>query len=471
MFSKRTHFDCLIVGGGPAGCVLACTLAGWGKRVCLIEKDGGPHPFPFQSVSADASAILKRNGIMTSARESGHPRCKKRVLIWGDGDAQVLKFKEEDCGLRIDRDYLDPDLRALAQALKVTVMEGAEVIGSLPPQGKGPVSIQYRGKLLPLEVETIVVATGRSHTQGLLPVALKHTSPDLFALTAMIRCEKKSKEMDVLESLPQGWFSWFAEDTCAPQAAVFTGIPHHEWREALMILKQLLNKNLAGNHQIERGSIRHLNATPRLVTTPTDILLLGDAACTLDPLLGRGLESSIQAAEMAAICTNTILEHPDLRSPCIQHMATHEETRYFNHLSQSSGLYLQEARFSDKEFWRRRHESCQVKIIPATEDTQLPMRLRIAEEVGRYPTLRRKGRVLERVIGMGKPGGPVHQSALGIPVAKILELVSRYPDTDDIIQSAHQDQDLYVHSKAKVTRALSELCRLGILESADDSAA
>lgn len=467
MFSKKNHFDCVILGGGPAGSVLACTLAGWGKSVCLIERGSRPNPFPMQTVAADAAAVFRRNGIMTSIRECGHQRPKKRVLIWGDGAPQDMKFGDDDCGMRVDRELLDPDLRNLARALKVTVLVDAKVVSPLPECGFGTVEVLQDGEITKIEADVFVVASGKTHDPNLLPLSLEHVSPSLFALTATVHCEKKNKDIDVLEAVEDGWLSWFTGSEIGPQFALFTNHSTQDSRHVIRLAEQLLQRSMSGDFAFERGSVRYSNATPRLVTTPNGALLIGDASCTLDPLLGRGIESSILSAEAAAVCVNTIIEKPGLRLECQHHLASQEKSRYFNNLSTSLGLYLKEARYSDMSFWLERHSLCEVDLSTPTS-VLLPMKLQVADEVGRFPTLQRSGRLLERVIGMGKPGGPVHQNTLGIPVSKLLTLVQEINWTDDVLDLAFEDEELYVHSKSKVTSALAELYRLGIIEAAPE---
>ncbi|MFT7620136.1 MAG: 2-polyprenyl-6-methoxyphenol hydroxylase-like FAD-dependent oxidoreductase [Planctomycetota bacterium] len=468
MFSKKTHFDCVILGGGPAGCVLAYTLADWGKSVCLIEKGRSPHPFPMQTIAADAKAVFKRNGIMTSMREAGHLRPNKRILVWGDGTPESITFSDNECGMRVDRELLDPDLRNLARARKVTVLVDAKVTTPLPEYGSGTVTVVQDGSACEIEADVFVVASGKTHDANLLPLALEHVSPALFALTATIHCKKKHKEIDVLEAIENGWLSWFTGSEIGPQFALFTNTPTQECREVIRMAGRLLQRSLSGDFAFERGTVRYTNATPRLVSTTNGALLIGDASCTIDPLLGRGIESSVLSAESAAVCVNTIIEKPGLRLECRQHLVTLEKARYFENLSTALGLYLREPRYSDMPFWLDRHSLCDVDFS-SPNDLELPMKLQVASEVGRFPTLQRSGKLLERVIGMGKPGGPVHQTTLGIPVSELLDLVSENHWTDDVLTLANHHQHLYVHSKAKLTRALSELYRLGIIESATDS--
>lgn len=275
--------------------------------------------------------------------------------------------------------------------------------------------------------------------------------------------------MDLLEAIPEGWLWWFAGPEVEPRFSLFSNIPRSRWRESLELASTRLRRSLKGDFALERGSMRYLNATPRLVTTPAGILLVGDAAATLDPLLGRGIESTLGAAEAAAPAVNTILEHPELREECLRYQSNLEEQRYFSNLSQALGLYLREARYADLPFWSARHSMSQVEVETESEP-HLPMKLRVADDVGRFPTLRRRGRLLERVVGMGRPGGPVHQTTLGIPVADLLRLVEEHHWTDEILGFARQHSELYVHSRAKLTRALEELCRLGLIESARDAA-
>jgi len=59
-----SSFDNVIVGGGPAGSMLALRLAAAGREVILLEKQRGPHhKVCGEFLSAEALGYLKRIGI------------------------------------------------------------------------------------------------------------------------------------------------------------------------------------------------------------------------------------------------------------------------------------------------------------------------------------------------------------------------------------------------------------------------
>ena len=43
---SETDYDVIVVGGGPIGSIASLSLSERGLRVCLVEKNINPYPFP-----------------------------------------------------------------------------------------------------------------------------------------------------------------------------------------------------------------------------------------------------------------------------------------------------------------------------------------------------------------------------------------------------------------------------------------
>ena len=462
MFDRKNQFDCIVVGSGPAASTLAITLADWGRQVALITTKRNENGFPLQVMSAAIRPLLQRMGF--SAYQSQHEtaRCSKRALIWGDGQTRFFNV-DDASGYRVDRRTFDEDFRRVAQGYGVEVFESASVVSPLPVEGEGEIIVETDDGKKKLQAKTFAIATGSKLDARLFAQSLEHQGPELFALSAEVKTKRRAKALDVLESLPDGWVWWFSDGTRRPRFCYFNSEAPRSLAAVETTLLEALGMSTARDSVTALLDPRFLRMTPRLATTKHAIFLVGDAAATVDPLLGTGLEQAIAAAESAAIAVNSVLSDPDLRQEAVAHHAKLEQQRYFESQSQAMSLYLKEVRFSDRPFWQERHESVVIDI--ADESAQaLPMRIKIADDLGRCVGLQRKGNVLERVVGPGLPGGDVLTTVHQVDVDSLLRLIDASPWTDDILVYSLRDQKLYVHTRSTLVRALLELLRVGFIE-------
>jgi flavin-dependent dehydrogenase len=79
-------------------------------------------------------------------------------------------------------------------------------------------------------------------------------------------------------------------------------------------------------------------------------LSAGDAACSLDPLTGRGLLEALSAGIEGA---NALLSGPE----AIAAYARAVHVRFARYLQRRSEAYAEERRWPEAPFWRRRHEA------------------------------------------------------------------------------------------------------------------
>ncbi len=95
------HYDCLILGGGPAGATTAACLAKGGLSVCLVEKDAFPRFHIGESLLPAGNEILQEIGAWERIEAAGFVLKRGAEFTCGNGSRTV----------RIDfRKGLDPAL-------------------------------------------------------------------------------------------------------------------------------------------------------------------------------------------------------------------------------------------------------------------------------------------------------------------------------------------------------------------------
>jgi geranylgeranyl reductase family protein len=140
--SAAQKFDVIVVGGGPAGSVMAWALASKGVRVAVLERSR----FPREKVCGDfvepaGLRILDRMGCLETPAASP-PITDARVFV---GPRQVYRgavpYYEGGHGLAthgyiVPRDVLDTGLLERAEAAGATVLQACEVTAVARENGK-----------------------------------------------------------------------------------------------------------------------------------------------------------------------------------------------------------------------------------------------------------------------------------------------------------------------------------------------
>jgi flavin-dependent dehydrogenase len=74
MISLKTHYDAIVVGGGPAGSTTGALLAEKGHDVLIVEKEKFPRYHVGESLMPFCYFPLERLGLIDNLMESGNPR-------------------------------------------------------------------------------------------------------------------------------------------------------------------------------------------------------------------------------------------------------------------------------------------------------------------------------------------------------------------------------------------------------------
>lgn len=460
MAPRARQWDCIVVGGGPAGCITAGRLAEWGRRVLLLDEGRDARVPLEETIGADAKPLLQRHALTASIRAHGFHGAPRAGVAWGDGELRVERVARGRRGFRVVRPLFDRDLRRFAAALGVEVVEGTRVIEARGSE----VAVEHAGGSTErLRGRTVVVAAGGAATERVVPVELLHRLPQVLALTALLERPPRRRDALVIEALEHGWTRWLPLGDGRAAATLFADAA--EAREVgAARLFAVARRGSSGPFADTPAREVHLRAVDVRHQVATEaVFLCGDAAATVDPLLGQGIERALRSGESCALAVNSCLEDPALTDRVLDHVEAAECDDYLAHARRALSLYLQEVRFSDRPFWLGRHAAVQVEIEPATP--ALPRVLCVAPDVTVRNGFRPRGRVLEPVRGYGRGDSrTVLVQVACVPVGPLLRLVEATCTTDELLDLASVAPELYRHSRAAVQRALTELVRLGIID-------
>jgi flavin-dependent dehydrogenase len=151
--------ECVIAGGGPAGCALAIKLARAGRQVVLIEKTAQPHhKVCGEFLSHEALGYLYDLGIDLAAL-GAVPICSLRVIRGDEALASALPFP----ALSLSRWRLDEALLLGAGAAGALVIRGQAVEQISGAPGAWDIKLTSEEHIL---TDTVFLASGKHDVRG-----------------------------------------------------------------------------------------------------------------------------------------------------------------------------------------------------------------------------------------------------------------------------------------------------------------
>jgi len=93
----NSAYDCIVVGGGPAGCATAALLAKAGWSTLLLESEKTPRLHVGESLMPAANCILERLGVLGQLQNSTFVRKNGiRFVTQPDNESHWFHFREQD---------------------------------------------------------------------------------------------------------------------------------------------------------------------------------------------------------------------------------------------------------------------------------------------------------------------------------------------------------------------------------------
>lgn len=459
--------NCLIVGGGPAGAALAGLLAAWGRTSVLVHDGRDRHGMPEETMLPGAARILERcdlTGVFAEHRFFGTER---HGVIWEREQIEMSPREGAERGFQVERSLFDAALRDWARRQGATVLDRHRVSGRLPEDGTGEIQIrQEDGGPIEVHADSLVVTTGRNRPSSLVDTDVEVTGPETVAISTVGVGEKEFLDATVIEAVAEGWLWWLP--LRSGRVCLSTFLDGSEYRQSgRALLESALDHAVGPATTHTQGELLYAaKGTPRLLTTPSLVLLAGDSASTVDPLSSQGIEKALCSAEAAACAVNTVIEQPGLRARVIEHHTAWERGLWHAHAAQTAAFYSRQPRFEDAPFWTTRRVLSEDRSKPV----DVPAFLHLHPELERRPTLHRQGRFLVEEMGFRLPSSSQTLSRLGtVPLAPLVEVLTTAHKLPDVLRGAARQTQLFPHSPRAVQEVVEELFRRGFLIAGEPS--
>jgi len=369
-----TSPDVIVIGGGPGGSACATLLADQGWRVVLLERARFPRPHVGESLLPASIPVLEQLGVMPQIEAAGFVVKRGATLGWGqDPDPWSWYFADDPeqraTSFQVVRSEFDQILLRNAAEHGVGVREGHQVLDVRFGQGCAiGVRALHNGVEREIGARFIVDASGQA---AILSRQLRLQQWDShFRNLAVYGYYRGARHLDppndgniFIESYEHGWFWQIPLPTRLTSVGAVVdremgqaglrelgakGFLERQVRLAPHMRELLSAAELIGETQVERDW-----SYTSSKFAGDGYVLVGDAACFVDPLFSSGVHLALGSASLAARYVQSALTEPRSRAQAAQAYETLYRKQYdYFHLT--AQLFYGTNRSADSYFWEAR---------------------------------------------------------------------------------------------------------------------
>ena len=377
------HADVIVIGGGPGGSTTATMLARQGWRVLLFERERFPREHVGESLLPATLPVLEELGVLPAVQAAGFLPKAGATMVWGKNpEPWSWYFRETNAryphAYQVWRPDFDQILLENSRAHGVDVREGHQVVDVRFEDGRA-VGVRYAAPDGDGDATArwIIDASGQGALLG-RKLDLRRWDPFFrnLAVYAYFSGAQRLPEPDsgniFIESYADGWFwhiplhnGWMSVgvvvDSDIGQAGISQHGPeaflHAQIPKAPYTARMLQNATLVDGPSV----VKDWSYVSDQVVGD-GYILVGDAACFVDPLFSSGVHLACMSGVLAAAYVTTALKDPDLQQPAGQ---VYKElyAKEYDHFHAMAQLFYASNRTSDSYFWAARQLLGQEAIL------------------------------------------------------------------------------------------------------------
>ena len=365
----------IVIGGGPGGSTAATLLARQGFSVTLFEREVFPREHVGESLLPASIPILETLGIIEEIEAAGFTPKYGATMVWGrDPEPWSWHFSETNASYphayQVWRPTFDQMLLRNAERNGVSVHEGCRVVDAALDQRAGrSVTVESTdGESQTFEADWIVDASGQN---GFLSRRLDLRVNDEFfrnlAVYSYFRGADRLPDPDTgnifIEAYEHGW-SWaipLPDDIMSVGVVVdsawggsqLTDEAPEEFYDRQLSLTARTAAMLDGADMVDAPRIiRDWSYTSQKLVGD-GYILVGDAACFIDPLFSSGVHLALSSAVLASAYVTSALRDPEMREPAAE-VYTQLYMQQYHQFREMAALFYASNRTSESYFWEAR---------------------------------------------------------------------------------------------------------------------
>ncbi len=311
----RPDFDVLILGGGPAGCATALSLAQQGvSRVLLVDPARQGQFRVGESVPPDFRILLDELGLWDEFLKENHEPSLGSCSSWGADELGYndFLFNPLGNGWHLDRARFDGFLARKAAERGTEISYGMRFNGCerLPQVGWRLRLAGNDGSARTAVARFVVDATGMQSGVARYMGARRDLLDQLLCVAAFFELPDSARfsRLTMLEAVEYGW--WYAAKLPnARLVVVVASDPPIVKRIGLHSRDGWLERLAATNHIAVATCGSRLIADTQLTRTAPSFLLdkvvgdrwlaVGDAASSFDPISSQGIHKAVSNGDRA----------------------------------------------------------------------------------------------------------------------------------------------------------------------------
>ena len=367
--------DVVIIGGGPGGSTAATMLARKGVRVLLLERAHFPRDHVGESLLPASIPVFEELGVLSAIEDSGFLSKWGATMVWGSETTPwSWYFRETNQryphSYQVWRPQFDQLLLENCASNGVDVRQGCHVSEVLFEDGKAT-GVSYTGEDGSRRIARAQFVVDASGQSALLGRRLKLRRWDSFFqnlaiygyFTGVQRLPRPDETNIFIESYPRGWI-W--------------NIPLHTgWASVGAVVDSRTGAEVIrrqGTHKFLRDQIAQSPYTAEMLREAElasgpfvakdwsyvserlfgdGFILVGDAACFVDPLFSSGVHLALMSGVLAAAYVAAALKDESIRDAAGKMYAELYQKEY-SHFRELVRLFYASNRTVDSYFWEAR---------------------------------------------------------------------------------------------------------------------
>jgi halogenation protein CepH len=330
------EFDVVVVGGGPGGSTVASLVAMQGHRVLILEKETFPRYQIGESLlPSTVHGICRLTGAFDTVERAGFTRKRGGTFRWGaNADPWTFAFSvspkmagQTSFAYQVERMKFDKLLLDNARRLGVEVQERSPVTGILTT-GDRVSGVSYTdSEGAPREVSAKYVVDASGNTGQLYRNVGTRKYSEFFRSLALFGYFENGKRLPEPNSgnilsvaFDSGWF-WYIP--LSPTLTSVGAVVRREMADkiqgdpeqaltSLIAECPMITEYLSGAQRVTSGPYGQLRVRKDYSYHNTKfwrpgLVLVGDAACFVDPVFSSGVHLATYSALLAARSINSVL--------------------------------------------------------------------------------------------------------------------------------------------------------------------